>query len=476
MINNTWSQESLKTKDILLDYENPRIDANENTTQKEIIILLLKTEKVCELAKSIIEIRGLLAGERIIVTQENGKYIVLEGNRRVCACQLILNPRLIPDDFKSRFPLNNDNILLSYLEKIDADVAPNRLSAEITITKRHTEPGIETWSPIAKQRRIARLLKSGRTFEELMSEFGMTKQNIITTLRDYYLIEYTKSLNQLKMWEKDILNDPKIKPNAYTRFFTLKGVKEKLGLDFNEKGELIINIKKNIFNKSLACIARELLIPDQTTGKTPSNTRTTPDEIFNNISKIDPSLSDYYKAAEKESVSEKETQRNEKISLVPSQKDQDQPVVSIFFENLTCTIKDDQLLTITKEISTINHNKFPLASTFLLRALIERTLNWCIEQYSLKTQLNKDFYIQNPGQKGKEPGLEFVLKFCIKNWNSIFNINRIQSVLSQWKTIKEFSDIIIHCKWILPHPKNLEYFASLVRPLIEQIFSKSVLK
>ena len=38
---------------------------------------------------------GGFAGERVIVYEEGGKYIVLEGNRRVCACKILLNPRLL---------------------------------------------------------------------------------------------------------------------------------------------------------------------------------------------------------------------------------------------------------------------------------------------------------------------------------------------------------------------------------------------
>ena len=35
---------------------------------------------------------------------QDGNLIVAEGNRRICACKLLLNRKLIPDEYKSSFP------------------------------------------------------------------------------------------------------------------------------------------------------------------------------------------------------------------------------------------------------------------------------------------------------------------------------------------------------------------------------------
>lgn len=80
---------------LILDERNPRFIVPPNPSQQSIIDYLIDYEEVVKLAISIRENGGLFAGERVIVCEENGKYIVLEGNRRVCACKILLNPNLL---------------------------------------------------------------------------------------------------------------------------------------------------------------------------------------------------------------------------------------------------------------------------------------------------------------------------------------------------------------------------------------------
>ena len=70
--------------DIALDRQNPRINVSRDDSESEIIRKLLEHEEIVDLARKIAK-SGLLPGERIIVVKENGQYVVLEGNRRVCA-------------------------------------------------------------------------------------------------------------------------------------------------------------------------------------------------------------------------------------------------------------------------------------------------------------------------------------------------------------------------------------------------------
>jgi hypothetical protein len=493
-----WTSKSFNPLELFLDFDNPRIDATPNMTQDEIRLLLIETENIFQLISSLIETNGLLAGERIIVYEEDDTAKVLEGNRRTCACQLILDQNLIPKNYKKNVPSGITDELKERVKIIQADIAPNRQDAEITITKRHTEPGIKAWTPIAKQRRIARLLDSGKTIDELMTEFGMSKNNIVKTLREHRLFQFAKDLPKLKTWEIKILNDPKIKPNAFTRFFTLKGVKEKLQFDFDEKQNIVVEYPDKIFEKAVYCIAHELLIPDQATGKTSLNTRATPEEVFKIICEKDDDLKKYFSKSlsfpnklssnnesENTNVENAEDQSDFKGSSAtqagaPSASTENQiPIAKAiqtkFFENLNCPIKDDHLIRITSEISKINYHYYPLAATFLIRALIERTLTWCIENYDLKKDLMKEFHSKNGAGNRNEPGLEFILNYCISNSHKMFSVNRVKDALSNFKNVKDIADLVIHCSWVVANPSTVEHATKYVRPLIEKIFRKDVL-
>jgi len=486
MTENSWTSSDVKTLDIFLDYQNSRIDANEKSSQEEIRKLLLKTEDIIELAKNIVSTKGLLHGERVIIVNEDGKSIVLEGNRRTCACQLLLNPELIPKEFKTKFPICNDETIRKELECLKSDIAPDRLAAETTITKRHTEPGVSQWTPLAKQRRITRLVEAGRSIEELMSEFGMTRPNILKTLKEYHIFQYAKNLSVWGKIEKDIFNDPTLPINPFTRFFDLKGVKKILELKHKETGELEIGIKKELFDKIIAFIAREFLIPDKVTSKLGANTRTTPPELFEKISSHDKDINAFLKDKLKLDNSESkeedragaETAKQKGAAgttgTITSGKSSAKP--GKFFENLRCSLKDNQLLLVVDEISDINYKRYRLASTFLIRALIERVLTHCIDKYVLREQLLKEFHAKYKSCKGMEPGLEFVVDFCIKNHEQMFNVNAVRKILRKWKGDKDLLDIIIHGRWADPSVTNLEHFASLIRPTIEQILTGSALK
>jgi hypothetical protein len=192
---------------IRLDALNPRVDTTEQSTQEDIRLHLLESEKIVELAGGIISAKGLLKGERIIVIKERGNYVVTEGNRRVCACQLLLNRKLVPMAWASTFPeipKSEFGAIKDSISRIQADIAPDRDAAEITITKRHTEPGVKRWTPMAKQRRIIRLLNSGYSVDRIIADTGATRSAINKALQDHELLQYARNL---KRWTQDELKE-----------------------------------------------------------------------------------------------------------------------------------------------------------------------------------------------------------------------------------------------------------------------------
>src|ERR1700722_9860990 len=98
-----WRKARIKPLDIALDRDNPRINVEVGDKESDIIRKLILYEDVQDLARRIAK-TGLLPGERPIVVQENRQWVVLEGNRRICACKLLLSHQLIPAEFRKTFP------------------------------------------------------------------------------------------------------------------------------------------------------------------------------------------------------------------------------------------------------------------------------------------------------------------------------------------------------------------------------------
>ncbi|WP_431293409.1 ParB/Srx family N-terminal domain-containing protein [Pedobacter sp. P26] len=92
-----WQRKKLQVKSLKLDDENPRLSGfgSSKPTQNQVVEYMLEYEKVIQLAKDIAKM-GFLPNEEPIVFKENNRYVVVEGNRRVTACKVLVDPDLIP--------------------------------------------------------------------------------------------------------------------------------------------------------------------------------------------------------------------------------------------------------------------------------------------------------------------------------------------------------------------------------------------
>ena len=80
-----------------LDRSNPRFGLAEASSEAEALKILVETADLKELWNSISE-RGFEKFEPLVATEEDGVLVVLEGNRRLAAVKLLLNPDLLTKD------------------------------------------------------------------------------------------------------------------------------------------------------------------------------------------------------------------------------------------------------------------------------------------------------------------------------------------------------------------------------------------
>ncbi|WP_241675268.1 MULTISPECIES: hypothetical protein [Acinetobacter] len=152
----------IKVLDIYLDTDNPRHDPIND--QPEIIAHLLKEEKVKNLAKDIAE-NGISPIELLAVVKGKGnKYIVVEGNRRVCALILLNDPERAPNqNLKDYFKkLKARSALIP--DSVNCEVFDRREKADLWIERRHegeqSGVGARQWNAVQKTRHNARLQRS----------------------------------------------------------------------------------------------------------------------------------------------------------------------------------------------------------------------------------------------------------------------------------------------------------------------------
>lgn len=279
-----FSSIEVNVKDLLLDPKNPRFIIPPNSDQSDIIDYLLEYEEVVNLAKGINDFEGLMAGERIIVCNEGGHLVVLEGNRRICACKLLLDRTLIPGKY-NRFPVINEKTKEN-IEAIYVDLVPDRESTQSTLYKRHIK-GIKDWSTISKYKFYANEFSHGMDIDEIASITSSTPGDVKKGIRLYNLIIKAISLDKWKEDEKPNIYDLEV--SRLTRVFDVKskildinGAKI-LKLNYDEKNlEPISELDKEVFEHSIYLIAKAAFFY-----KKDFNTRNTIDDV--------PGLFDYLK-------------------------------------------------------------------------------------------------------------------------------------------------------------------------------------
>ena len=100
----TYTFQEIRVEKLLLDVSNPRHDilGSQNATLGEII--LIQKRKLLKLAKDIVDF-GINPADLTIVTpsgDDGDKFVIVEGNRRLAALQLLSDPSMAALGYDSR--------------------------------------------------------------------------------------------------------------------------------------------------------------------------------------------------------------------------------------------------------------------------------------------------------------------------------------------------------------------------------------
>ena len=157
----TYSREQIKLEDILLDVDNPRFASyferigkdKANATQQDIKDYLQTYESINVLSERIKDVKGLHPTELIACLKTGDKYVVLEGNRRVCACK----------ELYDGYYRNPDQAeLVNNIAKLEVVVYETRELAQPYISDKHID-GVKKWESIEKSCYYYRMFQEKRS-------------------------------------------------------------------------------------------------------------------------------------------------------------------------------------------------------------------------------------------------------------------------------------------------------------------------
>ena len=189
----------MSVSELRFDCKNPRLpefDLHSETPETEIIRILWDAMDVRELVMSI-SASGFFPQEPLIVADEGGKNVVIEGNRRLAAVKLLLDTALVkklavpvrPLDEKDRLRLNELPVIRS-----------SRKDAWRYLGFKHVN-GPAKWGSYAKSKYISEVHRNHKvSLKDIGVQIGDTHRTVQRLYRGLMVIEQAE---RLKVFDRD---------------------------------------------------------------------------------------------------------------------------------------------------------------------------------------------------------------------------------------------------------------------------------
>ena len=244
MSNYSWlDQKVLKSiNQINLWPENPRLNPEENHLSisdfaEDLIVENADKEAFIELVKSIAT-KGFIPFDPVVVWTENKKTYVAEGNRRILAIKLLLNPNEAPLSIRSTIKKHSGKADITSLEKVMVNLAPNFDDAEWYINERNAGSSLHrSWSRVQQHRWVLELYtKYSGNMEIISSKTTMTSSELQSFIRFVKIRDYVNDSEMSKhMSKEDIVLAASIKfpISILERWFSSPAAREHFTLVFD---------------------------------------------------------------------------------------------------------------------------------------------------------------------------------------------------------------------------------------------------
>lgn len=213
----TWKTRLLSIENLKLDVRNPRFSYQSSRTlnQTEIIKYLITNHAVYDLAKDI-AINGYLINEEPIVCKEGDNYVVLEGNRRIAACKIILDPYKYLSAQKAKELSKYGSIN----DKISCKVSPTRRNADTLIYNKHTGIPLQKWDKVSQDAFLYNLIQNENlTIEGTSLKLNVTPSEIRKALRRYSIHQYSIKLFAESPYELEQIQEQGFPITTFERFY-----------------------------------------------------------------------------------------------------------------------------------------------------------------------------------------------------------------------------------------------------------------
>lgn len=265
--------------DLLLDEDNPRFASSSlfsregEIKQTAIINYLVQHAEVCKLAFEINKYHGLFREDVMSAYVRDGNVVVLEGNRRLSACKLLLDNSLLYEELRGKYPLPTiDAETRANIQKIMVLIYDDSLEAQKYIAAKHTQTNIKKWTVSEQYNYYYTQFVKGKSPQQIAMDVGVTSTgNVEKKIRSYVL--FSMIFEIVKVNHPDLqIGFAAILPivDAFMPKLLGKKCRYSMGVecDANTFRYIPLPSQKEIFDKILLIVGEAFLVRPEAKAKT----------------------------------------------------------------------------------------------------------------------------------------------------------------------------------------------------------------
>ena len=210
-----WQQKCGPRNDLLVanlfvDDKNPRLGRETGArAPREIVQYLFDHDKAIEIARSI-SARGYFYNEPLLAIFEDGRHVVVEGNRRLAALKALKQPGLLSASLSRQVERLARQADLDAIVRVPVTIAPNRRATDKLLAGRHIGTPVLAWQAENRASFILSKLEEGYNNDDLHDELGFSEQDIQKARQTRAIAEMARSLD-LPEEVKAKIDNPRVK-------------------------------------------------------------------------------------------------------------------------------------------------------------------------------------------------------------------------------------------------------------------------
>jgi len=407
-----WQIKEYSIAELYLDQHNIRTTISDED-QNALIRDMFTNEDAFEIVRSFVQ-NDVFPDEFPICIKENGKKIIIEGNRRLAALKALNEPNIIPAWTNRIKALRNPNIV-----KIRVVLAPNRDAAIKHIANKHTVNYRRPWKPLRQAYFYKSQIENGKSINELINEFP--DHNVPRFIKMLEMHHLAKSININDSLKAKVHDDRDFPITNLERFYDDKNVSEFLGIEFDRLGKVKGKIDKTEFEKGFKKIIEDVAMGDIDSRR--YNKIEQRKKYINDLpNQYKPDLSksgsfgnaDFKELDAPENKKGKKRERSKKI-----------PKGLFFQSDLPFKLSSTSLRLMYYELRDIEVKTFPNATHDLLRSFLE-----CVLIFYLKATKEYELIVKDDRHN---PKLSEMLTFLFSDKCTSITDKNIKQVVRQMK-------------------------------------------